>query len=91
MAIILNHSIILVLIIFVIGFSALSGLILWGCARGIGKVENATYLNSWGLFWILSLVQFAVGIVQLLLQYAMTGYRFYAVNYDNPFAIYSSP
>ena len=52
----------LVLIISVISiiyicFSALGGLILWGCGSRIGKVENATFLNSWSLFWILHLVQ----------------------------------
>ena len=42
-----------------IALSPIGGLILWGCARGIAKIEKATFLNSWGLFGILISCQLA--------------------------------
>ena len=59
----------LVLAILLILFAAVAGsaigaLILWGLARGLGKIENATFLNSWGLYWIISLVN---GVISLIL------------------------
>ena len=54
---------IFLIILFYVALSALGAVILWGCARGIGKVENATYLNSWGLFWILTLAQLGISLV----------------------------
>ena len=44
-------------------FSVIGGLILWGLARGLGKIENATFLNSWGLYWILSIAQTFIGAI----------------------------
>ena len=55
--------VIIIAIVVVIICSLIGGLILWGCARGIGKVENSTFLNSWGLYWILSIVQFFIGLI----------------------------
>ena len=34
-----------IIIIMYIGFSALAAFILWGCARRIGKINHATYMN----------------------------------------------
>jgi len=71
---------IFIYIIFYVAFSALCAVILWGCARGIGKVENATYLNSWGLFWILTVLQILIGILQWFFTYLIIGYSY------NPYA-----
>ena len=57
------------IILFYVALSALGAVILWGCARGIGKIENATYLNSWGLFWILTAAQFVVSLLMFGLVY----------------------
>ena len=57
-ALIIVLSIIVILVTSVIG-----GLILWGLARGLGKIENATFLNSWGLYWILSIAQTFIGLI----------------------------
>lgn len=54
---------ILLIAIAVVGGSAISGLILWGLARGLGKIENATFLNSWGLSWIISIINAIVYLV----------------------------
>tara|TARA_B100000945_G_C20222816_1_gene521395 strand:+ start:151 stop:675 length:525 start_codon:yes stop_codon:yes gene_type:complete len=64
----------LFLIFCFIAFSALGALILWGCARAIGKIEGVTYLNSWGLFWILVLAGIPIGILFNLTTYAITGH-----------------
>ena len=61
-----SGELLLIIILGIFGtvaFSALGGLILWGCARGIGGVEKATFLNSWGLYWILSIVQFFIFLI----------------------------
>ena len=42
-------------------FSLLAALMLWGLAKGLGRIQNATFLNSWGLFWLLNLVQLTIG------------------------------
>tara|TARA_B100000427_G_C15311265_1_gene508376 strand:- start:288 stop:737 length:450 start_codon:yes stop_codon:yes gene_type:complete len=55
--------VILLILIAVVGGSAISGLILWGLARGLGKIENATFLNSWGLTWIISIINAIVYLV----------------------------
>ena len=52
-----------IIIIMYVGFSALAGFILWACARRIGKIKNATFMNSWGLFWILHISQIAFNLV----------------------------
>ena len=52
-----------IIIVMYIGFSALAGFILWACARRIGKVSKATFMNSWGLFWILHISQIAFNLV----------------------------
>tara|TARA_Y100001970_G_C13801752_1_gene635419 strand:- start:62 stop:520 length:459 start_codon:yes stop_codon:yes gene_type:complete len=54
---------IILAIFLIVGFSALGGLILWGCARGIGGIEKSTFLNSWGLYWILTIVQFFIFLI----------------------------
>ena len=58
------------IILFYVALSALGAVILWGCARGIGKVENATYLNSWGLFWILTAAQFGLSLLMVGVAYS---------------------
>ena len=52
-------------------FSVIGGLILWGLARGLGKIENATFLNSWGLFWILGIIQSIIGLIWYGLVFAV--------------------
>ena len=52
-----------IIIVMYIGFSALAGFILWACARRIGKISKATFMNSWGLFWILHISQIAFNLV----------------------------
>ena len=55
--------IIILIIIITLVTSVIGGLILWGLARGLGKIENATFLNSWGLYWILSIAQTFIGAI----------------------------
>ena len=52
-----------IIIIIYVGFSALAGFILWACARRIGQISEATFMNSWGLFWILHISQIAFNLV----------------------------
>ena len=52
-----------IIVIMYVGFSALAGFILWACARRIGKVSKATFMNSWGLFWILHISQITFNLV----------------------------
>jgi len=62
--------IVIVVLVYLI-FSVIGGLILWGLARGLGKIENATFLNSWGLFWILGIIQAIIGLVWYGLMFAV--------------------
>ena len=55
--------IIIIAVLAYLIFSVIGGLILWGLARGLGKIENATFLNSWGLYWILSIAQTFIGAI----------------------------
>jgi divalent metal cation (Fe/Co/Zn/Cd) transporter len=55
---------VILLILFAVpAGSAIGALILWGLARGLGKIENATFLNSWGLYWIISLANLVISLV----------------------------
>ena len=51
-----------ILIGLVIG-SAIGGLILWGLAKGVGKIENANYLNSFLVCLVSSIVYFAIWLI----------------------------
>jgi len=80
-------------VFIVAGFSAIAGLILWGLARGLGNIENATFLNSWGLYWILSIVQTGLAIFWFLLLVAFTSYSWSQYINDplSSYYMYSSP
>ena len=59
--------IIICAILGMVAVSAIGGLILWGCGRGIAKIEKATFLNGWGLWWILYLTNiFFYGILYFI-------------------------
>jgi len=80
--------IISVISIIYIAFSALGGLILWACGSRIGKVENATFLNSWGLFWILHLVQIIFHFLVYFIFYLVV-YSYYINLIQQSHTIYS--
>ena len=83
-------AIILMLIVAIVAFSAVCAVILWGCARGIGKVENATYLNSWGLFWILTVSQLILSLFVSGVTFLVFGARVFYDSYDMFFWIFTT-
>ena len=40
------YGIMIALVVYAI-FGSIAALILWGCAKGIGKIENANFGNAW--------------------------------------------
>ena len=73
-------SILALLFVF---FSLTGGLILWGSARLIAKIEDATFLNSWNLSLLLLLVQFILGLIfSMLIYFALDSYMQNEIYYD---------
>ena len=81
-------SLILPGILGLICCSIIGGLILWGCARLIAKIENATFLNSWNLCLLLLLVQFILGLIcSMLIYFALESYMQNAMYYEYNYTV----